>query len=131
MSSEASADDINLVAEYLGDQQIQDLSSSTSVDCMVICASAILYQAEHLFRVLQERPSLSKCLVLCGGVGHSTHFMYDAVAQHPRFSEIAQDIHGLPEARVLERILDTFFDRSAITDGGCMILVEDNRPTVD
>lgn len=125
MSSEASAEDMNLVAEYLGDRRIQDLSSSPSVDCIVICASAILYQAEHLFQVLQDRPSLSKCLVLCGGVGHSTHFMYEAVAQHPRFSQIAQDIHGLPEARVLERILDTFFDRSAITDGGCMILVED------
>ncbi|KAE8417921.1 hypothetical protein BDV36DRAFT_169050 [Aspergillus pseudocaelatus] len=126
MSSEAtSAKDINVVVEYLGDQQIQDLSSSPSVDCIVICASALLYQAEHLFQVLQERPSLSKCLVLCGGVGHSTHFMYDAVAQHPRFSRIAQDIHGLPEARVLEGILDTFFDRSAITDGGCMILIED------
>ncbi|RAQ48544.1 DUF218 domain protein [Aspergillus flavus] len=125
MSSEASAEDMNLVAEYLGDRRIQDLSSSPSVDCIVICASAILYQAEHLFQVLQDRPSLSKCLVLCGGVGHSTHFMYEAVAQHPRFSQIAQDIHGLPEARVLERILDRFFDRSAITDGGCMILVED------
>ncbi|KAE8377094.1 hypothetical protein BDV26DRAFT_282143 [Aspergillus bertholletiae] len=123
MSAEAT--DINLVAEYLSDQQIQDLSSSPSVDCIVICASSILYQAEHLFRVLQERPSLSKYLVLCGGVGHSTHFMYDAVAHHPRFSHIAQDIQGLPEARVLEKILDTFFDRSAITDGGCTVLVED------
>ncbi|KNG91044.1 hypothetical protein ANOM_000770 [Aspergillus nomiae NRRL 13137] len=125
MSSEATAQDINVVAEYLGDQQVQDLSSCPPVDGIVICASAILYQAEYLFQVLQERPSLSKCLVLCGGVGHSTHFLYEAVAQHPRFSQIAQEIHGLPEARVLERILDTFFDRSAITDGGCMILVED------
>ncbi|KAE8351955.1 hypothetical protein BDV28DRAFT_136067 [Aspergillus coremiiformis] len=120
-----STEDINLIAEYLSDPELKDLSSTPSVDCIVICASAILYQAEYLFELLQERPSVSQCVVLCGGVGHSTEFMYDAVAQHPRFSPIAKDIHGLPEARVLERILDTFFDRSAIADGGCRILIED------
>ncbi|KAF5856527.1 hypothetical protein ETB97_007231 [Aspergillus alliaceus] len=125
LSQANTAQDINILAEYLSDQEVQDLASSPSVDCLVICASAILYQAEHLFQVLQERPSLSKCLVLCGGFGHSTTFMYDAVAQHPRFSRIAKDVYGLPEARILEKILDTFFDRSTITEGGCKILVED------
>ncbi|KAF7596499.1 hypothetical protein BBP40_001371 [Aspergillus hancockii] len=120
-----TVEDINILAKYLSDQQIQDLSSAPEVDCIVICASAILLQAERLFHILQKRPTLTKCLVLCGGIGHSTKFMYDAVAQHPRFAPIAKDIHGLPEARILERILDAFFNRSAITNGGCEIFVED------
>ncbi|KAB8077623.1 hypothetical protein BDV29DRAFT_45305 [Aspergillus leporis] len=120
-----TAEDINILAKYHSDQEIQDLSSYPSVDCIVICASAILFQAERLFHILQERPSLTKCLVLCGGIGHSTKFMYDAVAQHPRFAQIAKAVYGLPEARVLERILDVFFDRSTITSEGCEILIED------
>lgn len=117
--------DTNTLAEYLSDAEIQDLSSIPSVDCIVLCASQVLYSAEVSFKALQERPTLAKCLVLCGGIGHSTNLLYTAVAQHPRYSELAGDIEGLPEARVLERILDRFFDRSVITSQGCQILVED------
>ncbi|KAL6239815.1 hypothetical protein BDW75DRAFT_236074 [Aspergillus navahoensis] len=125
-SPEAVAD-INLLAGYLSNPQIQleDLSSSTPVDCIVICASMVLDQAEALFHTLQVHPYLTGALVLCGGVGHSTQYMYEAVAQHSRFSPISNDIQSLPEARVLERILDTFFDRAAITSQGCRILIED------
>jgi hypothetical protein len=117
--------DINTLAEYLSDPEIQDLSSTPSVDCIVICASQVLHGAEVVFEALQKRPGLAKCLVLCGGIGHSTTLLYSAVAQHPRYSELAHEIDGLPEARVLERILDRFFDRSAITSQGCQILIED------
>jgi hypothetical protein len=117
--------DINTLAEYLSDPEIQDLSSTPSVDCIVICASQVLYGAQIIFEALQKRPSLAKCLVLCGGIGHSTKLLYSAVAQHSRYSELVHEIDGLPEALVLERILDRFFDRSAITSLGCQILIED------
>ncbi|KAE8153513.1 hypothetical protein BDV25DRAFT_149278 [Aspergillus avenaceus] len=116
--------DINTLSSYLSSPDLPNLST-TPVDSIIICASAILHQATHLFATLQSRPNLTKSLVLCGGIGHSTQFMYEAVAQHPRFNCIAESIHGLPEARVLERILDTFFDRAAITSRGCEILIED------
>ncbi|KAL4813734.1 hypothetical protein BDW67DRAFT_192734 [Aspergillus spinulosporus] len=126
VSPEAVAD-INLLAGYLGNPQLQleDLSSILPVDCIVICASMILHQAEALFQALEENPSLTKVLVLCGGIGHSTQYIYEAVAQHSRFSPIGKDIQRLPEAWVLERILETFFDRAAITSQGCRILIED------
>lgn len=119
--------DINLLAGYLGYPQLQleDLSSISPADCIVICASMILHQAEFLFHALQENPFLTKALVLCGGIGHSTQYIYEAVAQHSRFSSISNDIQHLPEAWVLERILDTFFDRAVITSQGCRILIED------
>ncbi|KAJ5779329.1 hypothetical protein N7457_007049 [Penicillium paradoxum] len=116
--------DINLLSEFLSNNQLQDLPTSTPVDCIVICASAVLYSAEILFRILQQRPTLTKALVLCGGIGHSTELLYDAVKSHPVFSRIADEIYGLPEASVLERILDEFFDRSLITKEGCQILLE-------
>ncbi|KAJ5762410.1 uncharacterized protein N7511_005792 [Penicillium nucicola] len=115
-----STADINLVSEFLSDNQ-QDLSP---VDCIVICASAVLHSAEVLFATLQQRPSLTKALVLCGGIGHSTTLLYDAVKAHPIFSRIANEIQDLPEAKVLERILDEFYDRSLVTKEGCRILLE-------
>lgn len=116
--------DINFLSEFLSDNQLPDLSTTSSVDCIVICASAVLHSAEVLFQTLQQRPSLTKTLVLCGGIGHSTKLLYDAVKSHPVYSRIADEIQDLPEANVLERILDEFFDRSLITKEGCQILLE-------
>ncbi|CAP97969.1 hypothetical protein E8E15_011522 [Penicillium rubens] len=117
-------DDINLLSEFLSDNQLPDLSTTSPVDCIVICASAVLHSAEVLFKTLQQKPSLTKALVLCGGIGHSTELLYNAVKSHPVFSQIAHEIQGLPEAKVLERILDQFFDRSLITKEGCQVLLE-------
>lgn len=117
--------DINVVANFVSDAQLEDLSSAPPLDCIVLCASAVLYGAEEVFDALSCRPSLTKCLVLCGGIGHSTQLMHDAIKRHPRYSKIAQDVQNLPEARMLEKILDEFFVRSEMTKEGCEILIED------
>jgi uncharacterized SAM-binding protein YcdF (DUF218 family) len=116
--------DINTLSSFLSDNELQDLSASSPVDCIVICASAVLYGAEVLFKTLQQNPTLTRALVLCGGIGHSTKHLYDSVQAHPIFSRIADEVQGLPEAKVLERILDEFFDRSLITKQGCQIILE-------
>lgn len=126
MDISTAATDINVLAAFLSDAGLSDLSStSRSVDCIVICASAVIYQAESLFTAIENRPSLAKCLVLCGGVGHSTQLLYDSIGIHPRYSQISQEVEGLPEARVLELILERFFNRRAIEAQGCRILIED------
>ncbi|KAJ9355289.1 hypothetical protein DTO280E4_6504 [Paecilomyces variotii] len=129
--------DINTLSHFLSSSSNTlpraTTSSSTSpthppippTDCIVICASAILHQAEILFSALSSNPNLTPRLVLCGGIGHSTKFMYEAVAKHPRFGDIAEQIKGFPEARVLERILDVFFNGQKIRQMGCEVLVED------
>jgi hypothetical protein len=120
-----TASDVNLIARFLAHEQIQDLSSHSPVDCIVICASAVLYQAEKLFQVLESRPDLAKTVVLCGGIGHSTPLIYEAIAKSSKYQALAKEVVGLPEARVLEKILDRFFDVSAITSAGCNVLIED------
>ncbi|BCS19833.1 YdcF family protein [Aspergillus puulaauensis] len=123
--SPETVSDINALSEYLSDPQLDNLSSAPPVDCMIICASQVLFGAETIFHSLEQRPDLTKSLVLCGGIGHSTKLLYAAVRRHPRYSNLAKSIEGLPEARVLERILDGFFDRNRITAQGCHILIED------
>jgi hypothetical protein len=117
--------DINILSHFLAYPQISELTSSPPVDCITICASAVLHQATKLFEILQAHPQLTRTLVLCGGIGHSTPLIYEAVSQHPTYQAIALDIEGLPEAKVLEKILTTFFDVKKITSQGMKILVED------
>ena len=123
MPSDAS--DVNLVARFLAHPQVPAISAAEPVDCIVICASAVLHQATVLFRALESRPDLTKTLVLCGGIGHSTALIYSAVSKHPVYHELASDVQGKPEARVLEAIFKRHFDVNKITSQGCRILVED------
>lgn len=117
--------DINTLSRFLAHPQIVSLASHPPVDCLTICASAVLHQATDLFQTLQSQPNLTNTLVLCGGIGHSTPLIYQAVSRHPIYHTISTDIEGLPEARVLEKILNSFFDLNKITSQGCKILVED------
>ncbi|CAG8384193.1 unnamed protein product [Penicillium salamii] len=123
MANPQTVADINTLSTFLSDNQ-QDLSTTSPVDCIVICASAVLHGAEVLFKTLHQNPSLTKTLVLCGGIGHSTELLYGAVRAHPKFCRIAKEVQGLPEAEVLEQILNEFYDRSSITQSGCQILIE-------
>ncbi|KAG0645484.1 hypothetical protein D0Z07_8692 [Hyphodiscus hymeniophilus] len=125
-ASVETASDINLLASFLAHgQKIQDLQSHLPVDCIIICASAVLYQAEELFRILQAAPSLTKTVVLCGGNGHSTSLMWDAVAKSSRFSSLGSAVRGKPEARVLEDIMNKYFDIKCFETGDCKLLIED------
>lgn len=119
------AEDVNNLTRFLAHEQISDLRECNDVDCIVICASAVLNQASTLFSILESRPTLTKTVVLVGGIGHSTSLIYEAVARHPRYHTIHDQIVGLPEAQVLLRILEKFFDRQSIENEGCRVLMED------
>ena len=69
-------------------------------------------------------------LVLCGGIGHSTQLMYEAVASHPRFKSLADHVSGQPEARILLAIAEQYYGLKLTSDAAfgstaVSILVED------
>jgi hypothetical protein len=119
--------DVNLLATFLAHAEVrlESLQTREPVDCIVICASSVLNQASQLFHALQLRPCLTKTLVLVGGIGHSTSHIYDAVVRHPQYSAIHSQITGLPEAQVLQEILDRFFSLPCVEAGGPRVVVED------
>ena len=126
-SSQDLSNDVNTIATFLAHNQIPSLSTCEPIDCIIICASSVLYQASYVFQVLQDRPSLAKALVLVGGIGHSTNLIYEAVARHPEYCRIQNegDVVGLPESHVLQRILDHSFNIPKPDHDGPKVLIED------
>lgn len=131
MASSARSQDlsnhVNIIATFLAHNQIPSLSTCDPVDCIIICASSVLYQASYVFQATQDRPSIAKTLVLVGGIGHSTNLIYEAVARHPEYREIKDDgdVVGLPESHVLQRILNRSFNVPKVDHGSPKVLVED------
>ncbi|KAI8713065.1 hypothetical protein NCS52_01249800 [Fusarium sp. LHS14.1] len=118
----------NLVSRFLALEQIysateletyldslRNITVSQPTDVVVLCASAILAIAEAVFEWAsrhiqrnQEHPR-RMVLVLCGGIGPSTRFVYDAVKANARYSCIFDSVEGKPEAHVLKVIAKRFY----------------------
>ncbi|KAM0349643.1 hypothetical protein ACHAPU_003470 [Fusarium lateritium] len=128
-----AADAINAISDFVAHEQVRTPAelrdallrspndarkqilqpNLSSLGVVVLCASAVLYTAETVIPMVAELAETSQdgsiILVLCGGIGHSTQLMHDAVAQHPEYSRIASQVSGQPEARILEMIAEQFF----------------------
>ncbi|KPI36334.1 Protein YdcF [Cyphellophora attinorum] len=117
---------INAIANFLAHVEIPSLSSYKSqIDVIVLCGNSILPIADHVFSALEANPRLVKCLVICGGIGHSTGYLYEAVGAHAKYRSRADDIQGLPEARVLELIRTKFYDVAKVSGSGLKVIIED------
>ncbi|KAH6638527.1 hypothetical protein BKA67DRAFT_665481 [Truncatella angustata] len=153
MSSLVSA--INAVSSFLAGEQIRNAADlidqlqpvpagqvSAETDVIVFCASAALYTAEAVFSAVQqlqkERGTQLQqgtiannhvVLVLCGGIGHSTHHIHKAVSRHPKFKGISDRVQGQPEARVLQAIFEQFFGLAA--DGNSSLSMLESSPDSD
>jgi DUF218 domain len=125
MASSSTVTDVNLIASFLAHEQISNLSQAAPADCLVLCGSAILHCAETIFSTLQNRPNLAKTLVICGGIGHSTQFLYNAIANSSKYATFSREIQGLPESRVLNLIFERFYDPDSIARAGCNIIIEE------
>ncbi|KAF4336215.1 DUF218 domain protein [Fusarium beomiforme] len=128
----------NIISEFVAHEQVRTLSdlhralfgsattkkqlkiqpNQNSVAVVVLCGSAILSIVDTVISLvvkLVETPADSEAgdkhvvLVICGGIGHSTQLLYDAVARHPRYNSIASQVPGQPEARVFQTIIEQFF----------------------
>ncbi|KAI1261918.1 hypothetical protein F5Y18DRAFT_400073 [Xylariaceae sp. FL1019] len=111
------------------------------VDVVVIAASAVLSTADVVFSTLtnyrhRRQKEVERgnhglnhrvVLVLCGGIGHSTQLMHDAIAKHPKYGVLAEKTVGQPEARMLQAIAEEYYDLADVLapDGILTVLIED------
>jgi uncharacterized SAM-binding protein YcdF (DUF218 family) len=122
--------DIIRVAEFLAHAQVSSLLDCPSVDVLVLCGNAILPIAENVFAALEARKDLADTLVICGGIGHSTHHLYDAVRRKDKYASLSKNIDGLPEAQVLELILRGHYpELMKSIDAGNLRLIMEHQST--
>ncbi|KAJ4267535.1 hypothetical protein NW762_003642 [Fusarium torreyae] len=99
-------------------------SEPQPVDVIVLCASAILAIPEAVFewavqqyRTHPDAQQRNMVLILSGGVGPCTSFVYDAIKASKKYCQMFEDINGKPEGQVLrvmaERIYKLKINRSA------------------
>jgi hypothetical protein len=100
--------DANVVAAYLAqnaDRPIIDARSGSTA--IVLVGSAILPTMRAVFDYLTDidiTPTSQITLVLCGGIGHSTPLLRDAICDaYPDIKP--NEVDGLPEARMFERAM--------------------------
>ncbi|OBS29472.1 hypothetical protein FPOA_03409 [Fusarium poae] len=144
-------DSVNIISRFLALEQIysaKDLDTylqkfdrtndNASTDVIVLCASAILAIPEAVFDWATQQQTCSiartrnRVLVLCGGIGPCTPFVYDAIKASKKYCHIFEEINGKPEGQILKTMAERFYkldlikkDTSKSTNNGFEILVSD------
>jgi uncharacterized SAM-binding protein YcdF (DUF218 family) len=102
--------DLNAVAAFLAQDDLGALSADAlgratgrpAADALVLLGNGVLETAERAFAACTAE--LAPLLVIAGGIGHSTGFLRDALAAHPRYRDVVEPAHALPEAELLARV---------------------------
>lgn len=128
-STEVSATDINIVAAFLANQQtekIPDSKTGTQGNIIVICGSAIFHCFESVYEQLHSDPTAIHTLVLCGGFGHSTPYIYNAVQRCPRYAHLHAWLvnEQISEAGFIHKVLAQSGYLKELEDAGVNVLQE-------
>ncbi|KEF63798.1 uncharacterized protein A1O9_01776 [Exophiala aquamarina CBS 119918] len=127
--TQATVSDVCQISRFLSCPQITSLKSCPPVDVLVLCMNAILPIVEEVFSAIESRPNLTKTLVLSGGIGHSTPYLYEAIRKS-KYSSIFPKIIGLPEAQVIVHMIKDFYPRlSELFESNAVNLIVEDKST--
>lgn len=102
--------DINLLTEFFSFDQTLGatparLGDRHRADLLILLGNAVLATAERAFQAFHA--GVAPKMLIVGGVGHATDFLYHAVKRHPRYRVV--DTAGRSEADILREIGLRFF----------------------
>jgi len=105
LSRQENLDDLNTIAAFLSQSETIDEEAET---VYMLAGNAVLSTTAALFDHLAtlQGPAI---MVISGGIGHSTEYLYEAIRSHDRFHTLSESISNLPEALVLEDVLSSFW----------------------
>lgn len=101
---EATLAAANVLGGWLAQNEISGQPDAADSQLVVLAGNAVMPTIDAACRLASENDGI---LLISGGIGHSTSFLYEAIAQHPRYHEIAQA--GEPEATLLADIAHRFW----------------------
>lgn len=79
---EATLNAANVAGRWLAQD---DLQPNAPVDLVILAGNAVIPTIDAACRVASEQ---GVPLLISGGIGHSTTFLYAAIARHPRYNRI-------------------------------------------
>ncbi|RZA55159.1 YdcF family protein, partial [Enterobacter hormaechei] len=86
-------DAVNTVGAWLAQDDYQD---NQPVDLVILAGNAVIPAIDAACKNAAEQ---GVPLIISGGIGHSTTFLYAAIAKHPRYNRIPTT--GRAEAAIL------------------------------
>lgn len=93
--STATIDAINVIGQWLAQD---DFSGEVpyQADCVILAGNAVMPTIDAACKIARDQQIP---LLISGGIGHSTTFLYSAIAQHPHYNTIRTT--GRAEATIL------------------------------
>lgn len=100
--STATIDAINVIGQWLAQD---DFSGEVpyQADCVILAGNAVMPTIDAACKIARDQQIP---LLISGGIGHSTTFLYSAIAQHPHYNTIRTT--GRAEATILADIAHQF-----------------------
>lgn len=101
--STATIDAINVIGQWLAQD---DFSGEVpyQADCVILAGNAVMPTIDAACKIARDQQIP---LLISGGIGHSTTFLYSAIAQHPHYNTIRTT--GRAEATILADIAHQFW----------------------
>ncbi|NDJ57757.1 YdcF family protein [Enterobacteriaceae bacterium 4M9] len=96
---------INTLGPWLAQDAFSADSHCGADDVIILAGNAVIPSIDAACRLAANR---EMPLVLSGGIGHSTTFLYAAIAQHPTYNTLPTT--GRPEAAILADIARRFWN---------------------
>ncbi len=94
----------NQVGAWLAQDDLATLPALPQVDVVVLAGNAVIPTIDAACRLAAAQ---AVPLLISGGVGHSTGYLYEAVRQDPRYRTLPVD--GRPEAHILADIAHDYW----------------------
>lgn len=92
--SPATIDAINVIGQWLAQD---DFSGEVpyQADCVILAGNAVMPTIDAACKIARDQQIP---LLISGGIGHSTTFLYSAIAQHPHYNTIRTTTLSAPLA---------------------------------
>ncbi|WP_373239557.1 YdcF family protein [Kluyvera ascorbata] len=105
----------NLLGRWLAQNDFDSSPKAEETQWVVMAGNAVMPTIDAACRLVSQNGG---SLLISGGIGHSTNFLYEAMAQHPRYQSI--ETNGEAEATLLAEIAHRFWqiprDRIVVED---------------
>jgi uncharacterized SAM-binding protein YcdF (DUF218 family) len=107
--TEEQMQDVNTIASFLARRDTKELSKNELIDkfnidkadILILLGNAMTYTAELTAKAIKD--GIVKKIMIVGGVGHSTDYLYNNIKSHPIYSKVQVD--DRPEADILKEIM--------------------------